>query len=155
MGKELLDQYVDLQDEIKDLKRRINKIKAQIERLESEGTVLDSVRGSRKDGTIGSIRIEGFPLPHYDEKLSQLYRYKAQLEKAEQQAVKLVNEIEIYINSIEDCRMRRIVRYRFIDKLSWNQVADRMGGNNTEDSIRKAVTRFLDKNSMLSDMSVS
>ncbi|WMI81931.1 DUF1492 domain-containing protein [Anaerotignum sp. MB30-C6] len=145
MGKELLDQYVDLQDEIKDLKRRINKIKAEIERLESEGTVLDSVKGSRKDGTIGSIRIEGFPVLCYDEKLSQLYRYKAQLEKAEQQAIKLVNEIEIYINSIEDCRMRRIIRYRFIDKLSWNQVADRLGGNNTEGSIKMAVSRFMEK----------
>ncbi|WP_313524841.1 hypothetical protein [Anaerotignum sp.] len=145
LGKELLSQYNHLQVEIEDLKRRINKTKSQIERLESEGTVLDMVKGSRKDGTIGSIRIEGFPIPSYDAKLSQLYRYKFNLENAEQQAIKLTNKIEFYINSIDDCRMRMIIRYRFIDKLTWNEVAAKMGGGNTEDGIRMAVTRFFDK----------
>lgn len=51
LGKELLSQYNHLQVEIEDLKFRINKTKSQIERLESEGTVLDMVKGSRKDGT--------------------------------------------------------------------------------------------------------
>ncbi len=154
MGKELLSQYADLQAEIEDLQRRIKKTECQIERLQAGGTVLDSVKGTRKDGTIGNIRIEGFPIVSRDEKLDRLRRYKTQLQDSEKRAVELVSEVEKYINSIEDCRMRRIIRYRFIDKLSWNTVADKMGGNNTEDSIRKAVTRFLDKNSMLSDMSV-
>jgi hypothetical protein len=38
--------------------------------------------------------------------------------------------------------MRRIIRYRFIDKLSWNAVADKMGGNSTGESVRKIFERF-------------
>lgn len=146
MNKELLAQYVDLQDEIKDLRRRIRDIESKIEQMKAEGTVFDSVKGTRQDGTIGSIRIEGFPYPRYDEKLKKLYCYKEQLEKAELKAVELTNRVEEYINSIADSRARRIIRYRYIDKLSWNRVADKMGGNSTEDSIRMYVIRFLEKN---------
>lgn len=142
MGKELLSQYADLQAEIEDLQRRILKTESQIERIRVGGTVLDSVRGTRKDGTIGNIRIEGFPVDDWDEKLERLHRYKMQLYKSKKRAVELVSEVEQYINSIEDCRMRRIIRYRFIDKLSWNAVADRMGGNATGESVRKNFERF-------------
>lgn len=142
LGKELLSQYADLQAEIEDLQRRILKTESQIERIRVGGTVLDSVRGTRKDGTIGNIRIEGFPVDDWDEKLERLHRYKMQLYKSKKRAVELVSEVEQYINSIEDCRMRRIIRYRFIDKLSWNAVADRMGGNATGESVRKNFERF-------------
>ncbi len=145
LGKELLSQYADLQAEIEDLQRRIRKTESQIERIQAGGTVLDSVKGTRKDGTIGNIRIEGFPVICLDEKLDRLYRYKNQLRHSEKCAMELVSEIEKYINSIEDCRMRRIIRYRFIDKLSWNAVADKMGGNNTEDGMRMVVSRFFEK----------
>ena len=142
MGKELLSQYADLQAEIEDLQCRIRRTESQIERLQAGGTVLDSVRGTRKDGTIGNIRIEGFPVVSQDEKLERLYRYRTQLRNSEKRAAELVSEIEKYINSIEDCRMRRIIRYRFIDKLSWNEVADKMGGNATGESVRKNFERF-------------
>lgn len=142
MGKELLSQYADLQAEIEDLQLRIRKTECQIERIQAGGTVLDSVRGTRKDGTIGNIRIEGFPVVIRDEKLQRLHRYRLQLRNSEKRAAELVSEIEKYINSIEDCRMRRIIRYRFIDKLSWNAVADKMGGNATGESVRKNLERF-------------
>lgn len=145
MGKELLSQYADLQAEIEDLQLRIRKTECQIKRLQAGGTVLDSVRGTRKDGTIGNIRIEGFPVICLDEKLDRLNRYSIQLQDSEKHAMELVSQIEEYINSIEDCRIRRIIRYRFIDKLSWNAVADKMGGNNTEGSIKMAISRFMDK----------
>lgn len=145
LGKELLTQYADLQVEIEDLQRRILKTESQIERIQAGGTVLDTVRGTRLDGTIGNIRIEGFPVVSLDEKLERLSRYRTQLPVSEKYAMELVSEIEKYINSIEDCRMRRIIRYRFIDKLSWNAVADKMGGNNTEDGMRMAVSRFFEK----------
>ena len=53
------------------------------------------------------------------------------------------NDVEEYIASIDDSRMRRIVSMRFIDNLSWNQVADRIGGGNTEGSVKMAFQRFM------------
>ena len=34
---------------------------------------------------------------------------------------------------------------RIVDNLSWNKVADRIGGGNTEDSVRMSFNRFMEK----------
>ena len=57
MDKSILIQYSDMKEEIKDLKRRIQKLEREIDML---GIVSDSVKGTRKDGTIGSIKITGY-----------------------------------------------------------------------------------------------
>ena len=55
------------------------------------------------------------------------------------------NDVEQFLTTITDSRMRRIINLRFIDGLSWNNVADKIGGGNTEDSIRMAFNRFMEK----------
>ena len=40
-------------------------------------------------------------------------------------------------------RMQRIVRYRYLEGLSWEQVAARMGRGATADGVRKELERFL------------
>lgn len=146
LDKSILIQYADLQEEIKDIRCRIIKTEEQIKKINSEGTVIDSVKGTRKDGTIGSIRIEGYPYQEHSNKLTKLYLYKAQLSNAEEELLELTNSVEEYINSIEDSYIRRIVRYRVIDGMTWQMVADCLGKNNTEDSVKKRFYRFIDKN---------
>lgn len=145
MDKSILTQYTDLQEEIKDIRRRAEGVRRQLERLEGEGTVIDAVKGTRQDGTFGSIRIEGFPYAEYDKRRRNLYDYLLKLEEAEGELLELANRAEEYINSIEDSRMRRIVQYRIMDGLSWYEVADRMGGKATSDSCRMYFERFLQK----------
>lgn len=53
--------------------------------------------------------------------------------------------IEEYIHSMEDYQMRTILSYRFVDLMTWNQIALKIGGGNTEDSVRVACRRFLEK----------
>lgn len=145
LDKSILVQYADLQEEIKDIRCRIIKTEKQIQKINSEGTVIDSVKGTRKDGTIGSIRIEGFPYPEHRNKLTKLYLYKAQLSNAEEELLELTNGVEEYINSIEDSHIRRIVRYRVIDRMTWRKIAVNIGGKNTEDGVKKCFYRFIDK----------
>ena len=52
---------------------------------------------------------------------------------------------ERYIASIPDSLARLVLGYRYIDNLSWNQVAAHIGGGNTADSCRKIAERFLKK----------
>ena len=47
-----------------------------------------------------------------------------------------------FIDSIEDSTMRQIVFLRCVSMLSWNTVADEVGGGNTEDSVRMRYNRF-------------
>lgn len=48
-----------------------------------------------------------------------------------------------YIEDAEDAQMRMILDLRFAKRLSWVQVAHRLGGGNTEDGVRKACFRYL------------
>ena len=145
MDKDILVQYTDLQEEIRDIRRRAERARGQMERLETEGTVLDAVKGTRQDGTFGSIRIEGFPYADYEKRRRSLQSYLLKLADMEEKLLELTNQAEEYINSIEDSRMRRIVQYRILDGLSWYEVADRMGGKATSEGCRKYFDRFFEK----------
>ncbi|GHV33167.1 hypothetical protein FACS18949_06390 [Clostridia bacterium] len=56
-----------------------------------------------------------------------------------------LNRLNRYINAVEDSQMRIILSLRYINGLTWQQIAVSIGGN-TDDSIRKAHDRFLAKN---------
>lgn len=49
----------------------------------------------------------------------------------------------IFIETIPDSQTRRIFHYRFVDLLTWRQVAKKIGGGNTSDSVRKKVIRYI------------
>ena len=62
MDKNILVQYCDMKKEIKDIRARIRKLDKF---LENPPVVSDTVRGSRKDGTIAPIKVTGIPQPAY------------------------------------------------------------------------------------------
>ena len=142
VSKEILIQYSDLQQECKEVREKIEKLERQIEKIESDGAVVDKVRGG--DGGLQSFKIEGFPYPEYSRKKTLLYARKATLSELEMELLETLNDVEIFITSIKDSHIRRIVNLRVVDGLSWNEVARRIGGN-TEDSVRKAFERFMEK----------
>ena len=146
MDKEVLEQYSSLKAEYLDLQDEIRKLEKQIRKMEtSRYQVSDSVKGTRPDGTYGSITITGFPVPDYYRRKKLLEKRKANLSKFELQLLELTNDVDDYINSLADSRMRRMIRYKFFDELSWVQVAHRMGGKYTADSCRKQIERFLEE----------
>lgn len=56
------------------------------------------------------------------------------------------NRLERYIADIPDSQVRQIFTCRFVEGLSWVQVAHRIGGGNTEDSVKKVCYRYINKN---------
>lgn len=56
------------------------------------------------------------------------------------------NQIMRYVAGIDDSFIRQIITYRHIDMMKWRDIAQKIGGGNSEDGIRKAYARFLDKN---------
>lgn len=140
MDKNILIQYSDLVKEVEDLRRRIQKNQDDIDKLE---VVSDSVKGTRRDGTIGNISITGFPSPRYYKLKDMLFKRQRSLTEKEEELLEMINQVDDYINSIEDSRIRRIMRYRYIDDLNWVQVARRIGKKATADSCRNAHDRYL------------
>lgn len=141
--KESLAQYIDLCAEIEELRAKISRIEQAIERIEREGTVKDAVKGGV--GGLQTFHIEGFPYPEHDKLIVALMRRRAKLSTFEAAQAEKVGEIEDFLETIEDSHIRRIINLRFVEGLSWNGVADRIGGNASEDSVRKAFTRYIAK----------
>lgn len=142
--KEILNQYSDLRKECEEVREKIDKLERQIEKIEAEGAVVDKVTGG--SGGMQSFRIEGFPYPEYSRKKTLLYARKATLSELEWEISETINKVEVFIASIKDSHMRRIVTLRVVDGLSWDCVARKMGGANNENNIKKAYQRFMESN---------
>lgn len=140
--KEALIQYCDVKQEYDDIRTRRDTLKRDIERMEKEQiSVIDSVTGG--NGGIQHYKIEGYPYPEYSRKRTLLIARDNQLQVYEIKLLEITKEVERFIEKIENSRMRRMITYRFLDDLTWFQVAQRMGKHHTEESCRKAVERFL------------
>jgi hypothetical protein len=153
VDKKQLEQYKYLKQEIKDLELRIEKDRKYIEIMDGE-MVTDSVACGRKGKKpIRTVKISGFPQTEYNKRRTLLQGRIVAREKHKTKLLELENIIDEFINSIDDARVRMIVRYKYIDDYDWNKVADKVGGYNTSESVRKLLERYLDEKQNLSDMS--
>lgn len=50
-----------------------------------------------------------------------------------------------WIDDIPDLQIQTYVSLRFKERMSWNEVADVAGGNNSENSVRMMVNRYLER----------
>ncbi len=149
MDKAILVQYCEMKEEIKDLRRRIQKLDRF---LENPPLVADVVKGTRRDGTIGPIKITGIPEPEYIRKQGIRERYRKLLEAKEAELLELTCQAEEYIQSIPKSELRIMFRLYYIDGLSWIKVAAAMNRMfpkkkvpYTEDSCRMRNNRFFEK----------
>ena len=148
MDKAILVQYCEMKEEIKDLRRRIQKLDRF---LENPPLVADVVKGTRRDGTIGPIKITGIPEPEYIRKQGIRDRYRKLLETKEAELLELTCQVEEYIESIPKSELRIMFRLYYIDGLTWVQVAHRMNAmfpkrriKYTEDNCWRRNQRFFE-----------
>lgn len=142
--KELLSQYTSLLKERDEVEASIARLEKQISKIESDGTVIDSVKGGF--GGIQRFVIEGFPNDSVEIKRRLLRIRKRQLELLDNRILAQINEIESFMWQIPNSSpIRMIVRLRYIENMQWDDVADRFGPGYTEDSVKKMFYRYLDK----------
>lgn len=150
-SKDILVQYCELREEIKDLRERIDRDRRRLDQIREEGVVSDTVRGTRKDGTIGSIKITGFPMPEYEAVEAMLKKRIIKLGILEEELLEAVNAVDNYIADIPKSDLRQMFRLYYLDDLTWRQVANNMNARfpkrrikYTEDNCRKRHDRFLE-----------
>ena len=141
MEKNVLKQYISLKKEIEDINIRIQKLQIKLKAINEAGNVKDAVKGGA--GGLQTFHVEGFPVAEEDETKYLLQKNIRILEERKAKAAELVVKVESYINTIDDSRMRRMITYRYIDNLSWLNVAKKMGKEYTGESCRKQIERFL------------
>lgn len=113
MTKELLEQYPDICKEIEDLERAAST------------TVSDVVSGSSDEYpfTKHSVTIRGLPPEQHRARIEELKRQKT--------------EIEQFVFTLPNSKLRRIVRLRAFEGKSWKSVAAKMGHQYTENIVKK------------------
>ena len=153
ISKDVLNQYSDLQKEITETKEKIDKLEHQITKLEkriqeieSGEIVKDKVKGGY--GGVQSFNIEGIPTKEYQKKKMELYTKKTLLESRKEvlkslelEILRQLSDVEDFIKRLPDSHIRRIVTLRVVNNLSWSDVALKIGGGNTEDSVRMMFNR--------------
>ncbi len=73
----------------------------------------------------------------------ELERIERRIDKRVRASFELYHKILDFIDKIDDALLRLAISLRFVNGLSWNQVALHIGGGNTGDGIRKQCDRFL------------
>ena len=141
ISKEILIQYSDLQEEVKEVRERIERTERQIGKIEEDGKVIDTVSGG--SGGIQHFKIEGFPYPEYSRKKTLLYARKATLASLEMELLETLNQVEEFIASVDDSKMRRILTMRFIENKNFEQIGKALGYDRT--SISKKIDKFLEE----------
>ena len=154
LGKPLKDalvQYCELREEIKDLRERIDQDKCRLYRIQEDGIVTDTVKGTRNDGTIGSIKTTGFPVPAYEAIEAMLKKRIAKLGILDEELQEAVNAVDNYIAAIPKSDLRQMFRMYYLDDMTWAQVALNMNDRfpkkkipYTEDSCRMRHNRYLE-----------
>ena len=141
--KNALSQYNDLVREIEEVEQRISKTERDLQRIIDEGEVTDMVRGG--EGGIQHYTITGFPNRDYVKMTTLLNTRKSILHALKSEIEQSINDVQVFIASLDNSHDRRIVTMRVIDKMSWKQIARNIGGGNTADSVRMAFNRILER----------
>lgn len=125
-----LSQLYYLNREIEHEKKRLKELEAAATDTSAKITGLPHVGGIADKTAIAA----------------QMAECRVILEARIAQSAVEYNRLMCYINGIPDPLTRQIFTLRFVNGLSWNQVALRVGGGNTGDGVRKHAMRFLHKN---------
>ena len=79
------------------------------------------------------------------DRAERIIELESRIVAKQEEIQRLRDEAVAYINGIPDSLTRQIVYYRCVSLMSWRRVAYEVGGNNTEDGVKKIYYRFFEK----------
>lgn len=119
---------------------RLVSLKGLIRRTEDQITIIRDRLNPHGVNLSGMPRSSS-PKNAVEENVAKLVDLQEKLKAYRQEA----EEIEQFICSVDDYQIRLILQLRYVDAKEWNEVADYIGGSNTENSVKKMCYRFLEK----------
>lgn len=124
---------------------RLYYLNCEIERDQER---LEKLRASAS--ALGAPNYDGMPKnPSFENRLERYIAEIVDLEAIIQAKItQCLHErarLERYIAEIPDSLTRQIFQLRFINGLTWVQIAFSVGGGNTEEGVRKRVYRYLEQ----------
>ena len=137
MDKNILNDYIDACALVKETERDIRALKKKRRTI-----IQTNVSGSNPDFPYQPqhFKIEGTAFTYVDD--SALRRDEGLLERRKGNAEKIKQNVEEWMPTIP-ARMQRIIRWKFFEELTWEEVAVKMGRKATGDSVRLEFQRFM------------
>lgn len=119
-------------EQIRDLQYRIDEMKRDLVRLNNR-SIIGSPQPSESHGSgiADTVADRGGERVALEQELAELTARR--------------DERIAYINGIRDGVLRTIVRCYCVYGFKWKKIAEKVGGCNTEDSVRKLYDRFMAK----------
>lgn len=138
MNKNILSDYIDACAFIKETEEEIKKLE------KNKKYVQDKVEGSNPDYPYEKRYFNlGGTIETY-QNADALRRERELLEVQRKEAEDLKIRVEEWMNTIP-FRMRRIIKYKIFNDLTWEEVAKLIGGKATADSVRMEYNNFMKK----------
>ena len=137
MDKNILNDYIDACALVQETERDIRALKKKRKTI-----IQTNVSGSNPDFPYQPLhfKIEGTTFTYADD--SALRWDEGLLERRKANAEKIKLNVEEWMLTIP-ARMQRIIRWKFLEELTWEEVAVKMGRKATGDSVRMEFTNFM------------
>lgn len=132
MNISTLNKYYLLEGEIRNEEEKIAKIEAK----------LCASPGFDKNGVPKSPT----PRNRVEETYIELIARKEELQRKVAEFKEMKASVERYIDNIDDLLIHRIAEERFVKNKRFREIAKELGGNNTTDSVKKMLYRYLADN---------
>ena len=128
-----LEQYISICNEIKIWRKALDK-----KWDKAGGVVKDTVLGSSTEYpyTAHPVTITGTPAPK-----NKLRREEERYQKRVERCEAMKQEIEDFVNGLDDSQLRQIIHCRYIEGCSWVKTARMIGGGNSADAVKKRIYR--------------
>lgn len=138
MDKHILYDYIDACEFIQETEKELKKLKKK------RKTVIDKVRGSNPEFPYQpqSFRIAGTTSTYADVDLIRSEEHILETQKKQADELKL--QVEEWLEEVP-FRMRRIIKYKFFNRLSWEETATLMKCKAGGEAIRLEFYRFMNK----------
>ena len=137
MDKNILNDYIDACALVQETERDIRALKKKRKTI-----IQTNVSGSNPDFPYQPqhFKIEGTTFTYADD--SALRWDEGLLERRKANAEKIKLNVEEWMLTIP-ARMQRIIRWKFLEELTWEEVAVKMGRKATGDRVRLEFQRFM------------
>ncbi len=137
MDKAILQDYIDACELVKETEAEIRKLNRK-----KRTVVQTNVKGSSPDFPYieQHFRIQGTTFTVKDD--SHLRYEEKALAQRKARAEEVKRQVDEWLLTVP-IRMQRIIRYRYLEGMTWEQVAARMGRRATADSVRMELNNFL------------
>lgn len=139
MDKTILQDYIDACELLKETEKEINRLNQK-----KKAIIQDGVKGSSHEYPYieQRFKVQGTAFTVKDD--SRLHHEEKLLEQRKAKAESVRRQVDEWLLTVP-IRMQRVIRYRYLEGMTWEQVAAKMGRRATGDSVRKELERFFEK----------